>query len=149
MSRRELNYEIRDEADIPMFLRWAESMARKGLKGGSVLASLARPRRSLDQNAKLWPMLTDVAKQIEWVKDGERCLMSADEWKDLFTASLKKQSMAPGIEGGMVVLGMRTSRMNKTLFSQLIELIYAFGAERGVEWSDTSQGTIGQYREAS
>ena len=149
MSRREITREIASEDEIPFALRWADAMARKGLAGGKVIMRLGRERRSLDQNAKLWPMLTDVAKKVEWVKDGERCFMNADEWKDLFTASLKKQSMAPGIEGGMVVLGMRTSRMNKALFSQLIELIYAFGAERGVEWSDTSQQTIGQYREAS
>lgn len=32
-------------------------------------------------------------------------------------------------------LGQRTSTMSKRTFSDLVELIYAFGAERGVRWS--------------
>lgn len=146
MTRREIEKTVTSEAELWPALHWTQEMAQKGLAGGPVVIRLGRERRSLDQNAKLWPMLTDVAKQVEWLKDGEKAMMSAEEWKDLFTASLKQQSMAPGIEGGMVVLGMRTSRMNKELFSQLIELIYSFGSERGVEWSEPAQETINNHR---
>lgn len=87
--------------------------------------------RSLEQNALLWPLLQDVSKQVEWY--GQH--LTDEEWKDVFSASLKKQKAVPGIDGGFVVCGQRTSTMNKADFSELIELIYAFGTQQGVKWS--------------
>jgi hypothetical protein len=101
------------------------------------VVKIGEQTRSLDQNAKLWPMLSDVAKQVQWPVDGRLVYMHEDDWKDLFTAALRKhQRMAKGIDGGVVMLGGRTSRMVKAEFSDLIELIYSFGAEHGVQWSE-------------
>lgn len=88
--------------------------------------------RTLDQNALLWPLLTAVSRQVVW--HGTK--LSPDEWKDVFTAALKKQKVVPGIDGGFVVCAQRTSRMPKSEFSDLIELIYAFGAEQGVDFHE-------------
>jgi len=93
--------------------------------------TVSAPTRSLDQNALLWPLLGDVAGQVEWY--GRR--LKPEEWKDIFTAALRKADVVPGIDGGFVVLGQRTSTMSKRRFSELVELIYAFGAGRGVRWS--------------
>jgi hypothetical protein len=55
----------------------------------------------------------------------------------MFTASLRNYQVVPNIEGtGFVVLGMSTSKMTKKVFCDLIELIYAFGSENGVKWSE-------------
>lgn len=89
--------------------------------------------RTTEQNKKLWAMLNDVARQVEWY--GQK--LGPYDWKHIFTAGLKKSRAVPGIDGGVVILGMSTSKMNKLEFSELIELIYAFGAERGVNWSDS------------
>lgn len=94
--------------------------------------TIAEPNRTLDQNAKLWPMLEDVSSQVEWY--GSR--LTKEEWKDVFSASLKKQKAVPGIDGGFVVCGQSTSKLSKREFSDLVELIYAFGSERGVKWSE-------------
>lgn len=91
--------------------------------------------RSLDQNAKLWQMLHDLSVQVDW--HGNK--LSEDEWKDVLTAALKQQKVVPGLEGGFVVLGQRTSKMNKKDFSELLELTYAFGAQQGVMWSEQSR----------
>jgi hypothetical protein len=91
--------------------------------------------RTLEQNAKLWAMLGDVARQIEW--HGQK--LTAENWKDMFSASLKRQAAVPGIDGGFVVLGTRTSRMTKSEMAELIELMYAFGSEHGVQWSDPAE----------
>ena len=95
------------------------------------VVTLAEPTRSLDQNSLLWPLLTEVSKQVDWY--GNK--LTADEWKDVFSAALKKQKVVPGLDGGFVVCGQSTSRMSKREFSDLVELIYAFGAERGVVFS--------------
>ena len=88
--------------------------------------------RTLEQNALLWAVLTDVAEQVEWY--GKK--LTNEEWKDVVTASLKRSKVVPGLDGGFVVLGQRTSTMTKREFSELVELIYAFGAEREVKWSN-------------
>lgn len=62
--------------------------------------------------------------------------LESEDWKHIFTAALKGQRSAPGINGGFVVLGQSTSKMRVGEFSELIELIHAFGAERNVKWSD-------------
>jgi hypothetical protein len=54
----------------------------------------------------------------------------------VLSATLKKSRIAPGIDGGFVVLGLATSRMTKAEFSELLELCYAFGSEQGVVWSE-------------
>jgi hypothetical protein len=97
----------------------------------------SEPTRTLDQNAKLWPMLTDISKQVVWY--GER--LTKEEWKDVFTAGLMKSRVVPGIDGGFVVCGQHTSTMKKRLFCELIELMYAFGAQRTpqVVWTDPKE----------
>lgn len=96
------------------------------------VVTISEPNRTLDQNSKLWPMLEDVSRQVEWY--GSR--LTKEEWKDVFSASLKKQKAVPGIDGGFVVCGQSTSKMSKREFADLVELIYAFGGERGVKWSE-------------
>ena len=96
------------------------------------IVTIQEPTRTLDQNAALWPVLQEISKQVNW--HGNK--LTAEEWKDVFSAALKKQKVVPGLDGGFVVCGQRTSLMAKKEFSDLIELIYAFGAEHGVRWSD-------------
>ena len=95
------------------------------------------PKRSLEANARMWAMLTDVSLQLEWPVDGKMQRLSPEEWKAIFTAGLTKhQRVAQGIDGGFVMLGSSTSRMTVAEMCDLQELISAFGAERSVRWSD-------------
>ena len=87
------------------------------------------PTRTLEQNALMWAMLAGISKQVDWY--GQK--LTSDEWKDVFSASLKRQKVVPGIDGGFVVCGQRTSEMTKTEMSDLVELMNAFCAERGVK----------------
>lgn len=120
----------------------------KGLVGEYELV-LREPVRTESQNRKMWPMLSDVAKQVDMCVNGEMVKASPEDWKDVFSASLhREQRIAKGVDGGVVFLGSRTSRMRKAEFVELIELIYAFGAERGVKWSDPVLRCYEQYREA-
>ncbi len=87
------------------------------------------PRRNCDQNALMWSLLGQISKQVEW--HGQK--LSSEDFKDLCSASLRRYQTVPGIDPNTVVpLGMRTSQMSKEEMTQLIELIIAFGTERGV-----------------
>ncbi len=90
-----------------------------------------RNTRSLQANACMWAHLADVSRQVDWY--GQK--LTAKEWKEVISAALRSQRVVPGINGGFVVLGIRTSRMSVQEMSDMIELILAFGSERGVRWS--------------
>ncbi len=96
------------------------------------VVTIHEPTRNLEQNAALWAALSDISKQVEWY--GQR--LTPEEWKDVFTASLKRQKVVPGLDGGFVVCGLSTSKMGKSEFSQLLDLAYSFGAEKEVKFHD-------------
>ncbi len=87
--------------------------------------------RSWLQNRRMWAMLRDVSQQVDW--HGQR--LHDSEWKDVFTAALKRQKVVPGIDGGFVVLGSSTSRMTVAEMGELMELMEAFGAQQGVRFT--------------
>ncbi|ELQ6229681.1 recombination protein NinB [Cronobacter dublinensis] len=103
-----------------------------------LIVEVKQRTRSLDQNRRLWATLRDVSEQVVW----HGMKLDSEDWKHIFTAALKGQRSAPGINGGFVVLGQSTSKMRVSEFSELLELINAFGAERGVRWSEDAQEAI-------
>ena len=106
-------------------------------KSAKVVVSEAKPTRSLEQNSRLWALLTDIARQVEWPVDGKLQRLSPEDWKTILTAALTKgQRVAQGVDGGFVMLGASTSRMSVGEMIDLQTLIEAFGAERGVRWTD-------------
>jgi hypothetical protein len=89
----------------------------------------------------MWSVLTDISRQVPWMVDGQTVHPDPEEWKEILSAGLKKnQRMARGIEGGFVMLGLRTSKMTRKEMIDLIDLGHAFGAQHGVKWSRTSLG---------
>ncbi|EOW6669321.1 recombination protein NinB [Cronobacter dublinensis] len=103
-----------------------------------LIVTIQEKTRSVEQNKRLWATLRDVSEQVVW----HGMKLDSEDWKHIFTAALKGQRSAPGINGGFVVLGQSTSKMKVSEFSELLELIYAFGAERGVRWSEDAQEAI-------
>lgn len=95
---------------------------------------LKEPKRSLPQNDRMWAMLTDVARQVDW----HGLKLSPDDWKLIFLAGLNQEMrLVPNIEGtGFVNLGRSSSDLSKAEMSDLIELIFKFGAEHGVVFED-------------
>lgn len=89
--------------------------------------------RTIEQNKILWAMLTDISEQVNW--HGNK--LSPEDFKHIFSAALSQQRVVPNIDGnGFVVLGKSTSKMSVAEMSDMIELIQAFGAERGVKFKD-------------
>lgn len=104
---------------------------------------LSPPKRTLSQNRKMWPLLHDLSVQVVWY--GER--YDEDDWKDMITALVAKskkqeQRTAPGIGGGVVMFGQRTSKMRVAEMVEVIEAIYWFGTEQGVKFSEESRQRI-------
>lgn len=92
------------------------------------------PKRSIPQNDRMWAMLTDIARQVQY--HGLR--LAADDWKLLFLDALKREvRMVPNLDGnGFVSLGRSSSDLSKAEFSDLFEVIEAWAASNGVTFSD-------------
>ncbi|MEN9885442.1 MAG: hypothetical protein RL758_20 [Pseudomonadota bacterium] len=90
--------------------------------------------RSLDQNAAMWPILDAFSKQLQWPVNGQMVHMTPDEWKDVMTAAFQRETarLAMGLDGGVVMLGQRTSKFGKRKFSEFLEFLHAVAAQRGV-----------------
>lgn len=110
--------------------------ACRSMPAGTVV-TFAEPTRSLEQNSKMWPMLEDIARQVEWPVDGRMQLLKKEDWKVILTAGLRKnQRVAQGIDGGFCLLGDSTSRMSVKEMRALIEFIGFFGDSKQVAWSE-------------
>jgi len=101
--------------------------------------------RTLAQNKKMWPMLTDLSTHVVLMGLKHK----PEIWKHIITAAWKSQIFVHGIAGSLVVIPTSTSKMNKKEFSELIEQMYAYGSDEGVPWSEPSLKAYEQYREAS
>lgn len=130
-------------SDEKSFWRRVYEFASRIVLDGALAQVIVKPfipKRTLRQNARLWAMLTDISEQIPWLVNEELVCMCPEEWKDVLTASLRGElRVARGINGGIVLLGISTSRMNTQMMSDLIELMFAFGNDRGVRWGDDAK----------
>jgi hypothetical protein len=89
--------------------------------------------RSLDQNAKMWAMLTEVSRAKP---EGRN--WTPETWKCAFMHSLGHQiQFADGLDNsGPFPLGFKTSKLTKPQMADLITVIQEYGDRHGVDWSD-------------
>lgn len=97
--------------------------------------TVSEPTRNLDQNAAQWPILQAFADQLQWPINGKMEWMTPEEWKDVLTCAFKRESVrvAMGMDGGMVMLGQRTSKFSKREFGEWLEFLNATAVARDVD----------------
>lgn len=106
------------------------------LAGEGYVVRIGKETRSEEQNRKLWPMLDDIRRQVPEMAEFNR-----DDMKLRFLNALGvEMRFLPALEGeGVFPVGLRSSTLTKAQFSALIELLYKYGAENGVVWSDPAE----------
>ena len=98
--------------------------------------AVCEERRNAGQNAAQWPILQAWAKQKQWPINGTLCWLTDEEWKDVLTAAFEGETsprISPGLGGGMVMLGRRTSRYGKKRFSEWLEWLNAASHHTGIK----------------
>ena len=115
--------------------------------GKRFLLTIKLETRTQAQNRLMWPILTQFSSQLEWPVDGRMVKMTPDDWKDVLSAAFKGESvrLAMGLNGGVVLLGQRTSKFTKKEFAEWIEFLYATAADRDVRlpaWVDEETGEV-------
>ena len=107
----------------------------RALPAGYVVKT-APATRSLEQNAAQWPILDAFSKQLLWPVNGQMCQLTPEEYKDILTAAFRQETtprLASGLNGGVVMLGSRTSKMGKKEFSEWLEFLNAVAALKNVQ----------------
>jgi len=93
---------------------------------------IREPKRTLDQNAKLWAMLSDISKAQP---DGRQ--HSPEVWKCLFMHALGHETrFETGLSGEPFPVGFRSSRLRKAEMADLITFAMEYGDRHGVQWSE-------------
>jgi len=94
--------------------------------------------RTVEQNAKLHALLSDIAAQKQWAGQW----LDIEAWKRLLTAAWERANgrsaeCYPAIDGhGFDIVYRRTSRLAKQDMVELIEYVTAWAVSNGIELHD-------------
>lgn len=110
---------------------WVEKALRNWTPGKPWLLEIREPKRTDEQNSAMWSLLAQITRQRP-VHNGRD--MTSDLWKAVFMDALGHEVDYVGSLDGKRVfpLGHRSSQLNKTQMSDLIELMLAWSAEQGL-----------------
>ena len=101
-----------------------------------MICSICEERRSTAANAAMWPILEAWAGQRQWPVNGTLQTLSSEEWKDILTADFEGDTsprLSPGLEGGIVMLGRKTSHYGKKRFSEWLDWLNAASHHAGIK----------------
>jgi len=89
------------------------------------------PKRTLPQNDRFWWLLSLLSDNLAW--HGQK--LSPEDWKILMMSGLNQEMrVVPNLAGtGFVPLGRSSSKLSVEEMANLMTLIEAFCAERGVK----------------
>lgn len=127
---------VRTSSDISPRLAYAQTVIGQMLPDGHVVVTIGNESRNEQQSRKFHAMCGDVARQCQWA--GKK--RTAEQWKLLFVsahavATKQGAEIVPGLEGEFLNIRESTARMGVKRMASLIEYVYAWGAENGVQWS--------------
>lgn len=98
----------------------------------NAVCNVKEAKRTLDQNAKMWSMLSDISR----AKPDGRC-HGTEVWKQLFMHACGHEvQFEMGLNGQPFPTGFRSSQLTKAQMADLITFIYEYGDRHGVIWSD-------------
>lgn len=99
------------------------------------VVNVKEAKRSVDQNAKMWAMLSDVSRAKP-----EGRTHTTEVWKCLFMQACGHEvQFLMGLDGNPFPSGFKSSRMSVRQMCELIDFIDAWGSERGVKWLETGR----------
>ena len=97
-------------------------------------------KRTVEQNAAQWRILKAWSKQKEWLINGQKTFLHENDWKDILTATYEGEvapRLAPGLYGGIVMLGRRTSEYEREKFSEWLDWLNHAAIALGVDVDKT------------
>jgi hypothetical protein len=97
--------------------------------------TIAEPKRSNEQNDKMWAMLTDLS-----IAKPEGRRMIPDDWKVIFMSAAGWEcQFLEGLDGRPFPRGFSSSALTKSQMANLITFIQEYGDRHGVVWSEPAE----------
>jgi len=98
------------------------------------------PQRSVEQNDRMWAMLTDICTQHTF--NGRK--YTTDEAKVVFMHACGREiEILPSLDGKTFIpYGQSSSDLSVQEMADLIDLMFAWGAENGIQWSDPKERAL-------
>jgi hypothetical protein len=114
---------------------WSNTIKPALMAGHKVEVTADYETRTTDQNSAQWPILQAFSDQLVWPVNGQMTRLTADEWKDILTAAYRQEvpRLAQGLNGGVVMLGQRTSKFKRNEWGAWMEFLNAVASDRGVK----------------
>jgi hypothetical protein len=137
-----------DRADLVLNSAEERATARRWVDGlpQGTRVTFKGPQRTLEQNDRMWAMLTDIARQK--TLHGRR--WKTDQWKVIFLEAVGRETeLIPSLEGRFIPYGQSSSDLSKKEMSDLIEYMFAWGAENDVRWTDPAIADPARWQEAA
>jgi hypothetical protein len=98
----------------------------------NAVVKISPEQRSLDQNNKMWAMISDVSRQKP-----EGRLHVPEVWKAIFMAACGHEvQFENGLDNKPFPIGFRSSNLSKTQMADLIEYMYFYGSKHDIKWSE-------------
>jgi hypothetical protein len=131
------------QAHAIMSSLWA-SCIKPALNAGQRLVVEIKPEtRSNAENNLLHALIDEIARKLEWA--GKK--RDPEIWKRLLVAAWcrvhgESVEILPALDGhGVDIVPARTSKLSRKECADLIEYVYAFGADQGIEWAEHERAT--------
>lgn len=102
------------------------------------VVEIKEPKRTLSENSLLHALLAQISRTQEWA--GKK--HDVETWKRLLVAAWCRVhgsavEILPALDGcGVDIIPVRTSKLTKKECADLIEYIFAWGADNDIEWED-------------
>ncbi len=98
----------------------------------NAVVNIQERKRSISQNDLMWALLSDISRAKP---DGRS--MTTDRWKMAFMDACGHEvQFEQGLNGGFFPVGHSSSKLSVSEMSELIEFIFSWGAEKGVQFSE-------------
>jgi hypothetical protein len=118
-------------------------MVKAALEAGERLVLELRPEKRSDQENRLLHLLiTAVSQQLEWAGAPR----DVETWKRLLVAAWSRAAgedpvvLLPALDGhGVDIVYRKTSKLSRRECADLIEYVYAWGAQAGVRFPEREE----------
>lgn len=109
---------------------WAKPRLMAGHK---LTLSVADEKRTKPQNDHIHPLVRAIAKQSGYTDEDQLRMLLVEQWR---AETGRQKQFARSLDGSrMVDTSNRTKSLDKADCAELIDWLYAWGAQNGVEWN--------------
>jgi hypothetical protein len=117
---------------------WASHIKPTLTAGHRLVVEVKPETRSNAENNLLHALIDEISRKLEWAGKNR----DPEIWKRLLVAAWcrvhgESVEILPALDGhGVDIVPARTSKLSRKECADLIEYVYAWGVDQGIEWAE-------------